>query len=78
MGKDEMTQMSSQVGELRGRLETHMDSVSKDVTEMKGDIKLLLAALHEQQGILRAASATWGFVGGLVGAVGAIFGMKHS
>lgn len=47
-----------------GALQANVSQLAKDVAEMKGDVKLLLAEKHQRKGALWLGRATIGAVGG--------------
>lgn len=51
---------------LEARFDTEIGTLKDDVTEIKGDVKELLAVHYQQKGMARLGALVWTFVGGLV------------
>ena len=69
--------MPDNINRLLGELVQQGKDHAADIVEIKTDVKGLVASHHESMGALRQRSATWGFVGGLVGAFGSWFSAHY-
>lgn len=70
------TEVSRVIGQLEGTIKAHIENTDQNMTEIKADVKLLLEHKNQQTGALKAASASYGFAGGLLGAIGSALALK--
>lgn len=64
-------------GERIATLEAQYKDISPDITEIKADVKTLLAAHHQQKGMARLGLMVWTVVSGIVGGIAAQFMSGH-
>lgn len=68
--------MEQRIGERVAALEASVPPLRADVTEIKADVKTLLAAHNRQSGAAKLAAVIWGGLLALGGAIGGAFAAR--